>query len=97
LVRPLEPVIGRRDAPTRWQTMTVEIQISNSIVHRHSIAILRRMRASLDMNIRSLKAEGAGNAGRPLRPQPRVQNKIKHTSVVTTVTPVHPAFPAQWF
>src|ERR1700722_16540054 len=23
--------------------------------------------------------------------------KTKHTSVVTTVTPVHPAFPAQWF
>jgi hypothetical protein len=21
----------------------------------------------------------------------------KHTSIVTTVTPVHPAFPAQWF
>src|SRR5882724_537616 len=31
-----------------------------------------------------------------MRPQPRVQCK-KHTSVVTTVTPVHPAFPAQWF
>ena len=31
--------------------------------------------------------EGAGNAGRPLRPKPRVRNKTKHTSVVTTVTP----------
>src|SRR5216683_5709204 len=27
---PLEPVIGRRAAPTRWRTMTAGIQISNS-------------------------------------------------------------------
>jgi hypothetical protein len=39
---------------------------------------------------------GAGNAGRPTRPQPRMQNK-KAYELVTTVTPVHPAFPAQWF
>jgi hypothetical protein len=39
-----------------------------------------------------LESEGAGNAGRPLRPQPRVQNK-KHTSVVTTVTPGSPGIP----
>ena len=31
--------------------------------------------------------EGAGKAGCPLHPQPRVRNKTKHTSVVTTVTP----------
>jgi hypothetical protein len=30
------------------------------------------------------KTEGAGNAGCPLHPQPRVRNKTKHTSVVTT-------------
>ena len=35
---------------------------------------------------RSLRSEGAGNAGRSMRPQPRVQGR-KHTSVVTTVTP----------
>src|SRR5882724_12014861 len=33
------------------------------------------------------KTEGAGNAGRSMHPQPRVRNKTKHTSVVTTVTP----------
>src|SRR5256885_16800640 len=32
-----------------------------------------------------LISEGAGNAGRPMRPKPRVRNKTKHTSVVTTV------------
>jgi hypothetical protein len=40
----------------------------------------------------ALRTEGAGNAGRSMRPQPRVQNK-KHTSVVTTVTPVSPGIP----
>ena len=28
-----------------------------------------------------------------MRPQPRVRNKIKHTSVVTTVTPESPGIP----
>src|SRR6266849_314020 len=28
-----------------------------------------------------------------MRPQPRVQNKTKHTSIVTTVTPVSPDIP----
>ena len=37
-------------------------------------------------------SEGAGNAGRSMRPQPRVQNK-KHTSIVTTVTPETPGIP----
>src|ERR1700726_2738199 len=27
------------------------------------------------------REEGVGNAGRPMHPQPRVRNKIKHTSV----------------
>jgi hypothetical protein len=34
-----------------------------------------------------LRSEGAGNAGRPMRPQPRMQCENKHTSIVTTVTP----------
>jgi hypothetical protein len=40
-----------------------------------------------------LTVEGAGNAGCPMHPQPRVRNKIKHTSVVTTVTPETPGIP----
>jgi hypothetical protein len=32
------------------------------------------------------KTEGVGNAGCPPHPQPRVRNKTKHTSMVTTVT-----------
>src|SRR6266446_7233775 len=43
-------------------------------------------------NFRALKSEGAGNAGRSMRPQPRTQNK-KRTSVVTTVTPERPGIP----
>jgi hypothetical protein len=36
------------------------------------------MRASFSNNSRSLKTEGAGNAGRSLRPQPCVRNKKAH-------------------
>jgi hypothetical protein len=36
--------------------------------------------------------EGAGNAGRPMRPQPRAQNEEAH-ELVTTVTPVSPGIP----
>jgi hypothetical protein len=36
------------------------------------------------------KIEGAGNAGCPMHPQPRVRNKMKHTSVVTTGSPSWP-------
>ena len=40
--------------------------------------------------------EGAGNAGRPMRPQPRMQKQNEHTSVVTTGSPVsNPALPAR--
>jgi hypothetical protein len=39
-----------------------------------------------------LKTEGAGNAGRSLRPQPRMQNK-KAYELVTTVTSDSPDIP----
>ena len=42
---------------------------------------------------RSLKSEGGGNAGRSMRPQPRVPKRKKHTSIVTTVTPETPGIP----
>jgi hypothetical protein len=44
----------------------------------------------------SLRKEGARNAGRPVRPQPRVQNCRKHTSVFTTKAPNRPAFRTRW-
>src|SRR5438552_4381859 len=39
------------------------------------------------MNLSPFETEGAGNAGRSMHPKPRVRNKTKHTSIVTTVTP----------
>src|ERR1700676_5460736 len=42
---------------------------------------------------RPRKTEGAGKAGCPPHPQPRVRNKTKHTSVVTTGSPVSPGLP----
>src|ERR1700732_2495188 len=47
----------------------------------------------LCMNLSPRKTEGAGKAGCPPHPQPRVQNKTKHTSVVTTGSPVSPGLP----
>jgi hypothetical protein len=49
-------------------------------------------RASFARKHRVLITEGAGNAGRTMRPQPRVQMKKAHEQV-TTVTPVSPDIP----
>src|SRR3979411_3128703 len=51
------------------------------------------MRPSCAGIIRPWKTEGAGNAGCPMHPQPRAQSVVKHTSVVTTVTPDSPGIP----
>src|SRR5450755_3097009 len=51
------------------------------------------MRPRFARNFLTLQSEGAGNAGRSMRPQPRMQNKNEHTSVVTTVTPETPGIP----
>ena len=53
---------------------------------KHKSAFSRRDAPELCVNLWPRKLEGAGNAGRLMRPQPRVQSR-KHTSVVTTVTP----------
>jgi hypothetical protein len=54
----------------------------------HTFAFPRRNPPELCMNFSRLeRTEGAGNAGRSTRPQPRVPKQKKHTSVVTTVTP----------
>jgi hypothetical protein len=49
----------------------VQIRISNKL-HKHTSAISPRIRASFVSNIPPSESEGAGNAGRPERPQPRV-------------------------
>src|ERR1700727_2513712 len=59
----------------------------------------RRMTArSFAGKFLALEKEGAGNAGRPMRPQPgRAEKQAMPVVTVTTVTPENPAFPAQWF
>jgi hypothetical protein len=54
------------------------IRFSNShVVRRHSFAISPRIHASFAENVLpSKESEGAGNAGRLMRPQPRMQNKM---------------------
>jgi hypothetical protein len=62
----------------------LRIQFSNS----HGFAISPRVfRARFALYVLK-KTEGAGNAGRSMRPQPRVQKRVESTrAVVTTVTP----------
>jgi hypothetical protein len=40
--------------------------------NKHGFAISRRMRPKICWKLPALYSEGAGNAGRPMRPQPRV-------------------------
>ena len=55
----------------------------------------RRMHASFaQASLPSEASEGAGNAGRSMHPQPRVQNKKAH-ELVTTGSPELPGIPAR--
>jgi hypothetical protein len=72
----------------------LRIQFSNSgVVRRHKFAISPRLAREFCFDVLPFRrSEGAGNAGRPLRPQPRVQCKKAH-ELVTTVTPEKPGIP----
>src|SRR5258706_12330975 len=67
---------------------------SNPDMHPHSRGA---MRPRFCKNRSPRKTEGAGNAGRSMRPQPRVRNKKAHEHSHHGHTGNHPAFPAQWF
>jgi hypothetical protein len=45
----------------------------------------------------ALQSEGAGNAGRTMHPQPRMQNKMSTRASSPRSHREHPAFPTQWF
>jgi hypothetical protein len=49
-----------------------------AMTSRHESALSRRDAPELWVNHARLTSEGTGNAGRPPRPQPRVQNKKAH-------------------
>jgi hypothetical protein len=57
----------------------------------------RGLRASFAEFPVPLISEGAGNAGCPMHPQPRVQMKKAHERSHHRFTGFVPAFPAQWF
>src|SRR5260221_14735215 len=71
---------------------------SNSVVCGYTSAISRRDSPEVCKTVSPLLTiEGAGNAGRSMRPQPRVRNKKAHEHSHHGHTGNHPAFPAQWF
>jgi hypothetical protein len=64
---------------------------------RHDFAISPRVPREFYPERRAfIRSEGAGNAGRSMRPQPRVQKKA-HECSHHGHTGNRPAFPAQWF
>src|SRR6476620_2973790 len=56
-----------------------------------------RFRPGFANSFASPRTEGAGNAGRSMHPQPRVQIKKAHERSHHRFTGNRPAFPAQWF
>ena len=78
---------------SRGRPMRIQFSNSSAAARRRAFAIPRRDASEFWQELRPEKSEGAGNAGRSMHPQPRVRNKIKHTSVVTTVTPESPGIP----
>jgi len=70
---------------------TTLIRISNSRGHKSAFP-RREVRPGCARKLSLERKEGAGKAGCPMHPQPRVQVK-KHTSIVTTGSPVTPGLP----
>jgi hypothetical protein len=68
-----------------------------SLEFQYDSAIPRRDAPEFLQNHSPRETEGAGNAGCPMHPQPRVQNKKAHERSHHGHTGNHPAFPAQWF
>jgi hypothetical protein len=68
---------------------------ATGLLSGYAFAFSRRTAPEFCKYIGLKKQEGAGNAGCAVHPQSRVQSS-KHTGVVTTGSPGHPAFPARW-
>src|SRR5665213_1028803 len=57
----------------------------------------RRVRPEVCSYSRPLRIEGAGNAGRPMRPIAACATVVVERTRVSRVHRNHPAFPTQWF
>ena len=60
---------------------------------RHDFAISPRLSREFCFEFLPLKIRGRREAGCPMHPQPRVQNKVKHTSKSPQVHRKHPGLP----
>jgi hypothetical protein len=86
LDRPLELVIGRRLAPTRWRAMTIE---SVAYFQAHALASRRATAPELMNDPPSKEQRVQGKPGAQCTRSLACESK-KHTSIVTTGTPVSP-------
>src|SRR5437868_9787268 len=90
-----EAIHGSASPDRRWIASSLSLLAMTTLmpcVLPHTSAFSRRENARALPTVTLEKIKGAGNAGRAMRPQPRMQNK-KHTSIVTTVTPERPGIP----
>jgi len=66
-------------------------------LRKHSPAISPRVRARFGLHVLPSEDQRAQGIPGARCARSLARNRKKRTSIVTTVTPVHPAFPAQWF
>ncbi len=85
---------SRRPVGSLVRDDVVELSCASSL-RKHDSAISRRDAPEFLQRPFAQETEGVGNAGRPMHPQPRVRNKTKHTSIVTTGPPGSPGIPAR--
>jgi hypothetical protein len=68
-----------------------------SILGMHASAISPRNPREFCWKSSALQSEGAGNAGRPMRPIAACAMVVVERTRVSQVTPESPGIPAQWF
>src|SRR3979490_1086118 len=74
--------------------MTAGIQLSNShVIRRHTSAISPRNPREFYLKRPALELEGAGNAGRPMRPIAACAMSVVERTRVSQVTPESPGIP----
>src|ERR1700684_732570 len=71
----------------RFAHPTAPMRNPNSIFKQPNTFSRRRLARVLQEFLHAFNEEGAGNAGCSMHPQPRMQNKTKHTSIFTTGSP----------
>jgi hypothetical protein len=90
---------AKRSNPWRNTCRTMDCFVASLLAMTEDMSPHPRgaIRPSFANNLPPSSSEGAGNAGRPMRPQPRVRTGSKKAHALVRSHRNHPAFPTQWF